>query len=100
MVARGEGRPISFGWLFRIQATPANADGLVGMIGQGEVTGCYSMAGVNGIHGVGGLVGENHRGEDYSLCDIGTSPLGDGIVDVQDLIVFAEHLFEEIPPVE
>ena len=25
---------------------------------------------------------------------------GDGIVDVQDLIVIAEHLFEEIPPVE
>jgi len=33
-------------------------------------------------------------------CDIGPTPLGDGIVDVQDLIVLAEHLFEEIPPVE
>ena len=37
---------------------------------------------------------------DESLCDIGPTPLGDGIVDVQDLIVLAEHLFEEIPPVE
>jgi len=27
-------------------------------------------------------------------------PWGDGIVDVQDLIVLAEHLFEEFPPVE
>jgi hypothetical protein len=31
------------------------------------------------------------------LCDIGPTPLGDGIVDVQDLIVLAEHLFEEVP---
>jgi len=37
----------------------------------------------------------NHWGEDYSLCDIGPMPWGDGIVDVQDLIVLSEHLFEE-----
>jgi hypothetical protein len=42
----------------------------------------------------------DHWGEDYSLCDIGPMPWGDGIVDVQDLIVLAEHLFEEFPPVE
>ena len=42
----------------------------------------------------------DHWGEDYSLCDIGPMPWGDGIVDVQDLIVLAEHLFEGIPPVE
>ena len=34
----------------------------------------------------------NHWGEDYSLCDIGPTPFGDGVVDVQDLIVLAEHL--------
>ena len=39
-----------------------------------------------------------HWGEDYPLCDIGPTPLGDRIVDVQDLIVLAEHLFEECPP--
>ena len=32
------------------------------------------------------------------LCDIAPAPMGDGFVDVQDLIVLAEHLFEEIPP--
>jgi len=37
-------------------------------------------------------------GTDNSLCDIGPMPWGDGIVDVQDLIVLAGHLFEEIPP--
>jgi hypothetical protein len=42
----------------------------------------------------------DHWGEDYSLCDIGPMPWGDGIVDVQDLIVLAKHLFEEVPPVE
>ena len=33
-------------------------------------------------------------------CDIAPPPLGDGFVDVQDLIVLVEHLFEEIPPTE
>jgi hypothetical protein len=41
-----------------------------------------------------------HWGENYPLCDIGPTPLGDGIVDLQDLIVLAEHLFEEFPPTE
>jgi len=39
-------------------------------------------------------------GIDEPLCDISPMPWGDGIVDVQDLIVLAEHLFEEVPPVE
>jgi len=34
-------------------------------------------------------------GTDNPLCDIGPTPWGDGIVDVQDLIVLAEHLFEQ-----
>ena len=42
----------------------------------------------------------DHWGTDEPLCDIGPMPWGDGIVDVQDLIVLAEHLFEEIPPAE
>jgi hypothetical protein len=37
-------------------------------------------------------------GQNNPLCDIGPTPLGDGIVDVQDLIVLSEHLFEEILP--
>ncbi|MBN2593579.1 MAG: PD40 domain-containing protein [Sedimentisphaerales bacterium] len=36
----------------------------------------------------------DHWGENYSLCDIGPMPWGDGVVDVQDLIVLAGHLFE------
>ncbi len=42
----------------------------------------------------------DYWGTDEPLCDIGPTPFGDGVVDVQDLIVLAEHLFEEIPPVE
>jgi Tol biopolymer transport system component len=42
----------------------------------------------------------DYWGTDEPLCDIGPMPWGDGIVDVQDLIVLAEHLFEEIPPIE
>jgi len=39
-------------------------------------------------------------GTDEPLCDIGPIPWGDGLVDVQDLIVLTEHLFEEYPPSE
>ena len=39
-------------------------------------------------------------GTDNQLCDVGPMPWGDDIVDVQDLIIIAEHLFEEIPPAE
>ena len=39
-------------------------------------------------------------GADNRLCDIGPMPWGDGVVDVQDLIVLAEHLFEPFPPVD
>ena len=39
-------------------------------------------------------------GTDDPLCDVGPMPWGDGIVDVEDLIVVAEHLFEEFPSAE
>ena len=38
----------------------------------------------------------DYWGTDEPLCDIGPMPWGDGIVDVQDLIVLSEHLFEEL----
>jgi predicted secreted protein len=37
------------------------------------------------------IIGDNW-GTDNSLCDIGPMPWGDGIVDVQDLIVIAKYL--------
>ena len=39
----------------------------------------------------------DYWGTDESMCDIGPTPLGDGIVDVQDLIVLAEHLTKADP---
>jgi hypothetical protein len=38
----------------------------------------------------------DHWHTDEPFYDIGPMPLGDGIVDIQDLIVLAEHLFEEV----
>jgi len=35
----------------------------------------------------------DHWGENYPLCDIGPTPLGDGVVDIQDMIVLSEHLY-------
>jgi len=42
----------------------------------------------------------DYWGTNEPLCDIGPMPWGDGVVDIQDLIILAEHLFEEIPPSE
>jgi len=39
----------------------------------------------------------DHWGENSPLCDIGPTPFGDGIVDVQDIVVLAEYLFKDIP---
>ncbi len=39
-------------------------------------------------------------GTDEPSCDIGPMPWGDGIVDIEDLKVLAEHLFEEFPPAQ
>jgi Tol biopolymer transport system component len=39
-------------------------------------------------------------GTDESTCDIGPTPFGDGIVDVKDMVVFAEHLLGETLPVD
>jgi len=39
----------------------------------------------------------DHWHRKSTLCDIAPAPLGDGFVDIQDLTVLAEHLFEEIP---
>ena len=38
----------------------------------------------------------DHWGTDKSLCDIGPMPWGDGVVDVEDIKVLAEHLFEHV----
>ena len=49
---------------------------------------------------LGPSINDHGWGTDNSLCDIGPMPWGDGVVDVEDLIVLAEHLFEEFPPVQ
>jgi len=38
----------------------------------------------------------DYWGTNEPLCDIGPMPWGDGIVDVEDLKVLAEHLFEQV----
>jgi len=38
----------------------------------------------------------DYWGQDYPDFDVAPSPSGDGIIDVQDLIILAEHLFEEV----
>jgi len=42
----------------------------------------------------------DYWGTNESLCDIGPTPLGDGIVDIKDMVVFAEYLLDENLPVD
>jgi len=42
----------------------------------------------------------DYWGTDEPFFDIAPPPSGDGIVDIQDLVLLSEHLFEEIYPVE
>jgi hypothetical protein len=74
-------RPGGFGgWdLWQVTITPVvdfNADGIVDSI---DI--CMMV---------------DYWGTDESLYDIAPSPFGDGIVDIQDLIVLAEYLFGDI----
>jgi hypothetical protein len=39
-------------------------------------------------------------GTNASICDIGPTPLGDGIVDIKDMVVLAEYLLGETLPVD
>jgi hypothetical protein len=38
----------------------------------------------------------DHWGTNYSLCDIGPMPWGDGVLDAEDLKVLADHLFKDV----
>ena len=42
----------------------------------------------------------DYWGTNESLCDIGPTPLGDGVVDIKDMVVFAEYLLDETLPVD
>jgi len=35
-------------------------------------------------------------GQNDSLCDIGPTPVGDGVVDIQDVVALAEYIGEEV----
>lgn len=56
----------------------------------------FNSDGVLDIADVGIMI--EHWHTDDPLCDIGPMPWGDGFVDAQDLMVLAEHLFEEETP--
>lgn len=42
----------------------------------------------------------DHWQQDESAYDVAPPPFGDGIVDVQDLVLVADHLFHEISPAD
>ena len=66
----------------------------------GITPGCPDFNGDEIVDGIDIDILLEHWQTDYLLCDIAPPPYGDGIVDVQDLVEVAEHLFEEILPPE
>ncbi len=105
------GHPVNLGPRVNTSATEANpsisADGrtLYFMSGRGGGYGRWDMWQVS-IDPVVDLNGDgtvdcadmcimvDYWGTDEPLCDIGPMPWGDGVVDVDDLVILAEHLFE------
>jgi hypothetical protein len=93
---------------------PMNSDNLhIGAAGQIELGFRFAQAAstvvvasavdFNGDGSVDGAdVGDmfNYWHQDEPAYDVAPPPFGDGTVDFQDLIVVADHLFMEIPPVE
>ncbi len=59
---------------------------------QVEVLPIVDFNGDNKVDGLDLIVMGMHWGEDYSLCDIAPLPFGDGVVDVQDLLLLAEYM--------
>jgi hypothetical protein len=77
---------------------PGGLGGLYGDIYQAPIIPIVDLNSDGIVDSADMVIIVDNWGTDDQLCDIGPMPWGDGIVDVQDLIVLAEHLFEEFPP--
>ncbi|MFC1634413.1 hypothetical protein ACFL5Z_06185 [Planctomycetota bacterium] len=83
--------------LYFCSSRPGNLGGLYGDAYQAPIIPIVDFNGDRIVDAADMCILVDHWGTDYSLCDIGPMPWGDGVVDVQDLIVLAEHLFEQLP---
>jgi len=63
---------------------------------QASITPIVDFNGDGKIDGGEVRIMANHWGESHWSCDIGPTPLGDGVIDIQDLIVLADHIGEEV----
>ena len=43
------------------------------------------------------IIMTEHWGQDYSMCDIGPMPWGDGIVDIRDMRILVKYLLKDYP---
>jgi hypothetical protein len=66
-------------------------------IWQVEVTPIVDLNGDGIVDGMDVSIMIDYWHTNEPLCDIAPAPLGDGFVDIQDLTVLSEHLFEEVP---
>jgi len=82
--------------LYFLSKRPGGSGGTFGDIWQAPIIPIVDFNG-DGIVDAGDMCTiVDHWGGNDSLCDIGPTPFGDGIVDVQDLIALSKHLFEEV----
>ncbi len=79
--------------LYFCSARPGGFGGLYGDIWQVSIEPVVDLNGDGIVNSADMCIMVDYWGTDEPLCDIGPTPFGDGIVDVQDLIVLAEHLF-------
>jgi hypothetical protein len=82
--------------LYFASERPGGYGGIWGDIYQSEIIPLVDLNADGVVDAADMCIMLNYWGENYSLCDIGPTPLGDGIVDTEDLKVLAEHLFEKL----
>jgi len=75
---------------------PGGFGGTYGDIYQAPIISIVDLNGDGTVDASDMCIMVDYWGTDEPVCDIGPMPWGDGVVDVEDLKVFAEHLFEEV----
>ncbi|KPK37401.1 MAG: hypothetical protein AMJ65_14635 [Phycisphaerae bacterium SG8_4] len=86
--------------LYFCSERPGGLGGIWGDMYQARVIPVVDLSGDGIVDSADMCIMTDNWGTNNSLCDIGPMPWGDGIVDVNDLVILAEHLFEQYPPAE
>jgi len=82
--------------LYFCSERPGGFGGLYGDIYQAPIIPVVDFNGDGNVDGKEVLALVDHWGQNEPSCDIGPTPMGDGVVNLQDLMVLAEHIGKDV----